>query len=150
VLRFLQVLAILKPVAVTMMLVIWVVKTITIPYNQNFSCVTSSRLPLVVAPMCDDPARLIRLCSLCVVSFFFIIISPVYMVYKEVASDDTSTKLLGALLNALVFVVVIVIVTVIFVILYKYRCLKVLSTFLTCCCACVCMCACVRASWCCC
>ncbi|ELR24446.1 presenilin subfamily protein, partial [Acanthamoeba castellanii str. Neff] len=80
------VLAILKPVAVTMMLVIWVVKTITIPYNQNFS--------------------------------------PVYMVYKEVASDDTSTKLLGALLNALVFVVVIVIVTVIFVILYKYRCLK--------------------------
>jgi len=33
----LQVLAILKPVAVTMLLVIWVVKTITIPYNQNFS-----------------------------------------------------------------------------------------------------------------
>jgi hypothetical protein len=69
-------------------------------------------------------ARLIRLCSPCVVSFF-IFTSPVYMVYKEVASDDTSTKLFGALLNALVFVVVIVIVTVIFVILYKYRCLKV-------------------------
>ena len=66
-----------------------------------------------------------------VVSFFFIFIfiSPVYMVYKEVASDDTSTKLFGALLNALVFVVIIVIVTVIFVILYKYRCLKV-HTFL--------------------
>lgn len=87
-----MVLAILKPVAVTMMLVIWVVKTITIPYNQNFS--------------------------------------PVYMVYKEVASDDTSTKLLGALLNALVFVVVIVIITVIFVILYKYRCLKLIFAWL--------------------
>lgn len=30
-------LAILKPVAVTMMLVIWIVKTISIPYNQNLS-----------------------------------------------------------------------------------------------------------------
>jgi hypothetical protein len=87
-----MVLAILKPVAVTMLLVIWVVKTITIPYGQN--------------------------------------LSPVYMVYQEVASDDTSTKLFGALLNALMFVVVIVLVTVLFVILYKYRCLKVIYVWL--------------------
>ncbi len=50
------------------------------------------------------------------------------MVYNEAATDATSTKLFGALLNALVFVVIIVVVTVIFVLLYKYRCMKVFTT----------------------
>jgi presenilin 1 len=52
------------------------------------------------------------------------------MVYQEASSDATSTKLFGALLNALVFVVIIVIVTVLFVILYKYRCLKLIYAWL--------------------
>jgi hypothetical protein len=117
---FVQVLAILKPVAVTMMLVIWVVKTITIPYNQNFSYALDALGAMARYPCSTHMCRACaRVC--CVVHDA----SPVYMVYKEVTTDDTSTKLLGALLNALVFVVIIVIVTVIFVILYKYRCLKV-------------------------
>jgi presenilin 1 len=86
------VLAILKPVAITMMLVIWAVRVITIPNARNFT--------------------------------------PVYMVYNESASDSTSTRFVGALLNALVFVVMIVVVTVIFVLLYKYRCLKVIYAWL--------------------
>jgi len=47
------------------------------------------------------------------------------MVYSESAADPATTKLFGALLNALVFVVMIVVVTVVFVLLYKYRCMKV-------------------------
>jgi hypothetical protein len=47
------------------------------------------------------------------------------MVYNEEQSDSTGTKLLGSLLNALLFVAMMIVVTVVFVFLYKYRCLKV-------------------------
>eukprot|EP00250_Pteridium_aquilinum_P001325 c11533_g2_i1 orf=1-525(-) len=52
------------------------------------------------------------------------------LVYTENASDSTSQKLEGALLNALVFVVMITIVTFLLVLLYYYRCIKFLKYYM--------------------
>eukprot|EP01125_Pyxidicula_operculata_P017151 TRINITY_DN597_c5_g1_i1.p1 TRINITY_DN597_c5_g1~~TRINITY_DN597_c5_g1_i1.p1 ORF type:complete len:453 (+),score=130.76 TRINITY_DN597_c5_g1_i1:57-1415(+) len=52
------------------------------------------------------------------------------MVYNESANDDSSTRFLGSLVNALIFVAMIVVVTVVFVILYKYRCLRIIYGWL--------------------
>eukprot|EP01112_Ceratiomyxa_fruticulosa_P007093 TRINITY_DN1830_c0_g1_i1.p1 TRINITY_DN1830_c0_g1~~TRINITY_DN1830_c0_g1_i1.p1 ORF type:complete len:424 (+),score=89.41 TRINITY_DN1830_c0_g1_i1:172-1443(+) len=86
------VVTILQPVAITMLLVVWVVRTINISIDSGPSRAT--------------------------------------MVYQEDSTDSTSTKFFGSLLNALAFLGIILGTTVLFVILYKYRCLKVIYTWL--------------------
>eukprot|EP01102_Stenamoeba_stenopodia_P012980 TRINITY_DN4148_c1_g1_i1.p1 TRINITY_DN4148_c1_g1~~TRINITY_DN4148_c1_g1_i1.p1 ORF type:complete len:427 (-),score=75.53 TRINITY_DN4148_c1_g1_i1:62-1342(-) len=90
------VMTILQPVAITMILVIWIVKVM----NNS-----------TVAGMDKEVVRW-------------------YMVYHESGSDTNTTKLLGSALNALLFVAMVLLVTCLFVVLYKYRCLKVLYTWL--------------------
>jgi len=86
-----MVVTIFKPVAITMLLVVWAVRTIN------------------VHDLGGQSASLI---------------------YVEQESDGTGTKLLGSILNALIFLAIIIGTTVIFVILYKYRCLKVIYAWL--------------------
>jgi len=87
------VMAILQPVSITMLIVVWVVQVINLPQAGGN-----------------------------VMSW--------YTVYRESSSDSNGTKLLGSILNALIFVAAITVVTVIFVLLYKYRCLKVIYAWL--------------------
>uniref|UniRef100_A0A7S2Z289 Presenilin n=1 Tax=Chloropicon laureae TaxID=464258 RepID=A0A7S2Z289_9CHLO len=51
-------------------------------------------------------------------------------IYHESASDDTGTKVTGALLNALVFVAAITIMTFIMFLLFKYNCTKCLYGYM--------------------
>eukprot|EP01091_Cochliopodium_minus_P002553 TRINITY_DN123_c2_g1_i1.p1 TRINITY_DN123_c2_g1~~TRINITY_DN123_c2_g1_i1.p1 ORF type:complete len:373 (-),score=97.84 TRINITY_DN123_c2_g1_i1:51-1169(-) len=85
-----SVLAILRPVAITMFLVIFIVKLLSGP-NQQVSIV---------------------------------------LAYNEQASDSAGTKLLGSLINAVIFVALITVTTIVFVLLYKYRCMKVIYGWL--------------------
>lgn len=52
------------------------------------------------------------------------------LVYREKASDSTSQKLEGALLNSLAFVLVITVVTFLLVLLYYYRCTKFIKYYI--------------------
>jgi len=56
--------------------------------------------------------------------------SPAFMVYNENSNDSSGTKLLGSLLNAIIFLVAILVTTILFVVLYKYRCLKIIYGWL--------------------
>ena len=89
--EFSLVTTILKPVCLTMIIVIMTVKTITMPGTT---------------------------------------VQPIYFVYEEQSSDSGGTRLLGSLLNALVFVAMIVVMTLLFVCLYYYRCLKLIFGWL--------------------
>jgi len=54
----------------------------------------------------------------------------IVLVYTESENDSTGWRLLGSLLNALIFVIMLIVTTVVFVLLYKYRCLKVIYGWL--------------------
>jgi len=88
------VVTVLKPVAITMLFVVWAVRTINIGEATRGSS------------------------------------SVAMIAYTESSSDSGATRFFGSLLNALVFLAAILVTTVLFVILYKYRCLKVIYTWL--------------------
>ncbi|KAJ7978734.1 Presenilin [Quillaja saponaria] len=50
--------------------------------------------------------------------------------YEETSSDTSWNKLIGALLNSLVFVVVVTVVTFVLVLLFYFRCTKFLSLYM--------------------
>mmetsp|Transcript_10035 Transcript_10035/g.13779 ORF Transcript_10035/g.13779 Transcript_10035/m.13779 type:complete len:376 (-) Transcript_10035:54-1181(-) len=86
------VLTIMKPVCITMIFVVWAVKTVNIAQTGSSSAG--------------------------------------FMVYNESDDDSTGTKLLGSLLNAIIFLIAILVTTVLFVILFKYRCYKIIYGWL--------------------
>jgi len=86
-----MVVTIFQPVAITMLFVVWAVRTINVNQLGGAS---------------------------------------VTMVYVEDEEDSTGEKLLGSIVNALIFLAIIIATTVLFVILYKYRCLKIIYAWL--------------------
>ncbi|KAL5721644.1 hypothetical protein ACHQM5_005264 [Ranunculus cassubicifolius] len=82
----------------------------------------------------------VSICMLLVVLLVYTLSSPsslsppirtaANLVYIETASDTTTQKLEGALLNAVVFVVLIAVVTFILVILYYYNCTNFLKNYM--------------------
>ena len=98
------VLTIMKPVSITMIFVAWAVRTITLPGQGQ--------------------ARYI-FCY-----FSLNVFKSAYMAYEESDSDSTGVRLFHSIINALIFLAAILGTTVLFVILYKYRCLKVIYTWL--------------------
>lgn len=109
-----MVVTILQPVAITMILVVWVVRILNasnISLSERFSSFCLHTTPSVLNINISSSGA-------------------IYQVYTEDDNDGTATKLFGSLLNALIFLAIIIGVTVLFVILYKYRCLKVQEDFM--------------------
>jgi hypothetical protein len=61
-------------------------------------------------------------------TFVFCCNSVLQAAYTETAGETTGSQIVTAIIIAVVFLVGIVFATIMFVLLYKYRCMKVLTT----------------------
>ena len=114
--------SILKPVAVTMCIVIWLLTTLSIPGEASIEYLPASIsnfLLLIHAPL--HPLRPLHP----LLGAQSLKLYREVMVYHEKSSDSSGKKFFGSIENALVFVAMVLLVTCLFLCLYKFRCMKV-------------------------